>query len=77
MEKLSKIILLTAISILLIFFGLFLVSALPHIIENTADDWEKATRGDRGMGEAVRHCAGTLRKEAGDVWGHKGRRSVL
>ena len=45
MERLPRFAIYLAIGIGVTFFGLFLFSILPHMIENTANDWERAIGG--------------------------------
>ena len=44
MEKLSKFAIYLAIGIGIVIFSLFLYSILPHIIENSGRDWDRATK---------------------------------
>ena len=42
MERLPRFAIYLAIGIGVTFFGMFLFSILPHMIENTGNDWERA-----------------------------------
>ena len=53
MEKLPKIAIYLAIGIGVTIFGMFLYSILPHMIQNSSNDWERAIGGMAETDEKV------------------------
>ena len=53
MEKLPKIAIYLAIGIGVTIFGMFLYSILPHMIQNSSNDWERAIGGMSETDEKV------------------------
>ena len=53
LERLPRFAIYLAIGIGVTFFGMFLFSILPHMIENTGNDWERAIGGTADSEEEI------------------------